>query len=121
MSDGSAPLDIQTDLQGDDGARVAVVRLDGEVDLANADEVEAVLLSDQCISAHGVVLDLLEVPFMDSSGLRVLLLLRERHERVALVLSEDGAVHRLLGFAEMADSFPIHASTDDAVAELGAE
>jgi anti-anti-sigma factor len=50
----------------------AVVAVKGELDLATAPELEKVLL-ERLDAGDGVVLDLRELQFMDSSGLRVLI------------------------------------------------
>ncbi len=112
-------IQIHTEIRATDAGSVALVRLEGEVDLANADELEAALFSEPCSSCPAVAVDLLEVPFMDSSGLRVLLLLRERYKRTALVVDAEGPVSRLLGLAEMTDVFPTYATGEEAVAGLG--
>lgn len=54
----------------DSGGR-AVVTIRGELDLATAPELETTLL-ERLDAGHDVVLDLRELQFMDSSGLRVL-------------------------------------------------
>lgn len=48
---------------------IEVVAVGGEVDLTNADDVERRLVAT---SSLGVVLDLTEVTFLDSSGLRAI-------------------------------------------------
>ena len=53
---------------------VTVVRAEGEIDLDNADQLGATLRGAASDSTEGVVLDLVGVPFMDSSGLKALLL-----------------------------------------------
>ena len=111
-------LRIQTEVREADAGRIAVLHLHGEVDLANAQDLEAALDVEPCQSCHGVVIDLLGVTFMDSSGLRVLLLLSNGTTRAALVVEPDSLVMRLLGFAEMAELFPVHPTVDAAVAAL---
>jgi anti-sigma B factor antagonist len=54
-----------------DGDGRAVVTVRGELDLATAPELETALL-ERLDAGHEVVLDLRELQFMDSSGLRVL-------------------------------------------------
>jgi anti-anti-sigma factor len=108
-------LDIDTEARDLDGARVAVVRVAGEVDLANAEELEAALFSEPCSGSEAIVLNLAKVPFMDSSGLRVLLVaVRDSGARVALVLGEGSPVERLLDYAGMSETMPIRATEDEA-------
>jgi anti-anti-sigma factor len=55
-----------------DGDGRAVVTIRGELDLATAPELETALL-ERLDAGQEVVLDLRELQFMDSSGLRVLI------------------------------------------------
>lgn len=64
---GPAPFSVTTH---DADGRLAVVAR-GELDLATAPELEAVLLPALSGSGH-VVLDLRELEFMDSTGVRVI-------------------------------------------------
>jgi anti-anti-sigma factor len=63
-----ANLSLETSMAG----RVAVVALDGELDLAGAAALEQELARLDAEPPDAVVLDLREVGFMDSSGLRVI-------------------------------------------------
>jgi len=116
---GPEGLRLRAEVRETEAGAVALVRVEGEVDLANADELEAELFSDPCKSARGIVLDLLGVPFMDSSGLRVLLLLaRDAGSRLVILLSPGSPVLRLLEFAEMTDIVPICSTEDEALRAL---
>ena len=64
----SDELHIVLDRDGPD----AVVRLVGEVDMANAPELEATLLTAVADDARRLVVDVDGLSFIDSSGLRVL-------------------------------------------------
>src|SRR5262245_11102101 len=52
---------------------VALVKVVGEVDLANAEELREAIETPNLPARLGIVLDLRLVPFMDSSGLGTLL------------------------------------------------
>ena len=94
--------------------RARVIRLEGEVDLENADKLTAALRGAG--SADEVVLDLLGVAFMDSSGLKALLIgSAELGDRLSLVLSPGSPVARLLELAEVRDRFVIHTNVEAAV------
>jgi anti-sigma B factor antagonist len=73
MDEASIPITITTQLSGD--GREAVVLINGELDLDSADRVV-----DHVGSINGdttsVVVDLTDVDFVDSSGIRALLLCR---------------------------------------------
>jgi anti-anti-sigma factor len=95
---------------------VALVRAEGEVDLETADPLLAALRAASGMSDR-IVCDLLGVPFMDSSGLKALLMYLAEHDgRLALVLSPGAPVARLLELADVRERFVIHATPDEAVA-----
>jgi anti-anti-sigma factor len=80
-----ANLSLETSMAG----RVAVVALDGELDLAGAATLEQELARLDGEAPEAVVLDLRAVEFMDSSGLRVIAVAtgraQARGRRLALV------------------------------------
>jgi anti-anti-sigma factor len=80
-----ANLALETSMAG----RVAVIALDGELDLAGAAALEQELSRLEADSPDAVVLDLRDVEFMDSSGLRVIAVASQRAQdrgrRLALV------------------------------------
>jgi anti-sigma B factor antagonist len=120
MRDASAAgFEISVERRSADAGEFAVVRAQGEVDLGNADELAGVLLSDACEDSDGVVLDLLGVPFMDSSGLRAALVAADGMKPdLAVVLSPGSPVLRLFELAEVTDRLPVHATEDEAIDAL---
>ena len=104
------------------GANV-VVSVVGELDVFNAaviaDEIEAAVPSD----AHGAVIDLTGVGFLDSTAIRKLFALttrlRERRQRVLVVTPGGSIVLRTLELVEFARAAPLHDSLEAALAELG--
>jgi stage II sporulation protein AA (anti-sigma F factor antagonist) len=116
MRDAAAgPLKIS--IEHPDG--VAVVRVEGEVDLDNAENLAAALRTAGADGRRGVVADLLGVPFMDSSGLKALLVASaDLGGRLRLALSPGSPVLRLLELVEVSDRFDIHNSPDEAVSSL---
>lgn len=83
-----------------------VVRLAGEIDLANAGMIGQEIAA-QTIRARAVLLDLTAVSFLDSAGVRLLDTLvgalAERQTPIRLVVAESGAVRmtlRLCAFRE---------------------
>jgi anti-sigma B factor antagonist len=98
-----------------DGRVVAILRVIGEVDLAHADELTEQLLSERCRGADAVLLDLSGLEFMDSSGLRSVLIAAEELEcPLVAVVSGGSAVERLLDLAEVGDR--LQRFPDDAAA-----
>jgi anti-sigma B factor antagonist len=66
---------------------VYVVRIAGEVDMSHEDELRGELRTAVAADSKGVVVDLTECEFIDSSGVRALLLSREAQN------SDEGAEH----------------------------
>ena len=101
---GATPGRLELDIDRRNGT--TVVRAAGEVDLENAEALAAALRTATEGSEDAVVLDLIGVPFMDSSGLQVLLVAsRQLGDRLALALSSGSPVAHLLELAEVRDRF----------------
>lgn len=66
---------------------VYLVRVAGEVDMSHEEELRGELRAAVAADAKGIVVDLTECEFIDSSGVRALLLSREAQH------PEDGAEH----------------------------
>ena len=92
-----------------------LLRVSGEVDLATAGTLEEALTG---AGGSPVIVDLTEVPFMDSTGLNALVNGRrtivEGGGSIALVVTPDSAVARLLEITGMGDVLPTHASVEEA-------
>jgi len=95
---------------------IPVVVVENEVDFASA-PVFAAALDQATAAAPTVVVDLSECPFMDSSGLQVLLKAQKPGIRLALTCVPDGSVARLIDIAAR-DLVDMHESRDAAVAAL---
>lgn len=82
---------VETSLQDD----VVVARVVGEVDMSNAIDVQDGLLAAVPASAHGLAIDLSELGYLDSAGVRLLFELQERLSRrgQALRLAVPDASH----------------------------
>jgi anti-anti-sigma factor len=72
-------VDLRIDTRNDDG--VAVVALSGEFDLAGVERFEAELRRLESDSPGVLVVDLSDLQFMDSSGLRALVMADQRARR----------------------------------------
>jgi anti-anti-sigma factor len=105
-------LDIS--VSREDGAMV--VRGEGEVDLDTAEQLASALRGAVTDADGLVVLDLLGVPFMDSSGLKVLLVAAaELGERLVLAISPGSPVMTLLELAEVRDRFTVCGTPQEAM------
>jgi anti-sigma B factor antagonist len=107
-------LSYQTTVTGD----VAVITLTGELDVAGSAQLEHEL--DRTLTEHkptALVLDLSQLDFMDSTGLRFVVLAdaraREESRRFALVRGNQD-VHRIFEITRMADRLEILDSVDEA-------
>src|SRR5512132_103534 len=74
---------------------ICIVRVAGEVDMSHEDEVREELRRAAEADSRGIVVDLTECEFIDSSGVRALLLSREADgpestgERLAVAASSE--------------------------------
>jgi anti-sigma B factor antagonist len=112
------PASVNT--QTDDGSPVVVVT--GEIDMATAPMLGRELTSAIESGDGSVVLDLTDVTFFDSSGLRVAIVahrdLGDRGRRLAVVCDPEGHVRRTFALAGLADVLDLHPSREAALAEL---
>lgn len=100
---------------------VLVLELAGELDLATAGRFRRLLEDARTRGRTGVVIDLTEVSFMDSTMLRELLRARAETEGAGgrLVLAgAQASVARLLDLTGTADVFRLTADRDAALAEV---
>jgi anti-sigma B factor antagonist len=120
MSDRPPELEIKQESRTlSDGGEAVVVMPVGDIDLATADEFAAALQSPRTNGAAGIVLDLRGVGFIDSSGLRVILIAaQELGERLATVITADSPVSMLVDLAEVADRVNPVSDEDEALARI---
>lgn len=85
------PLQIESRRDGD----TVVVKLNGELDLASAPELERELREAEAAGTARVVIDLSGLGFMDSTGLQALLRARERSSSGAFTLSLRHGPHQV--------------------------
>jgi len=99
-----------------------VIRLSGEVDLSNADELRSDIVQAVPHEASGVVLDLTETTYLDSTGIRLLFDLAERlharRQRLVLVVDEAALVRRVVVLTKLDDAVPLVPAVDAALAAL---
>jgi anti-sigma B factor antagonist len=106
---------------GPDGVRV--VRVVGEVDMSHEEELRAELRSAIASKARGVVVDLTECEFIDSTGVRALLLSREAQHpeegavRLAVAAASE-QILRVLSVMGIDQAIPIRPTVDEAAATL---
>jgi anti-anti-sigma factor len=102
---------------------VYVVRVAGEVDMSHEEELRAELRTAVAASAKGIVVDLTECEFIDSSGVRALLRSREEQhadqgpERLAVAASSD-QILRILSVMGIEQVIPIQPTVEEAATAL---
>jgi anti-sigma B factor antagonist len=98
-------LSLVSEREGD----VHVLGLTGEIDLANAADVEAELRRIEATDVEVILVDLSGVSFIDSTGLKVLIgaAARARDTGRLLLESPSPAVLRLLYIAGVANLLPL--------------
>jgi anti-sigma B factor antagonist len=100
-----------------------VVRVAGEVDMSHEDELRDELRAAVAAEAKGIVVDLTECEFIDSSGVRALLLSRQEQradqgpEKLAVAASSD-QILRILSVMGIDQVIPIQPTVEEAAAAL---
>ncbi len=93
-----------------------VISLDGELDMASAPLLQAALENAETDAASVLVLDLRELRFMDSTGLRIILWAHERlHGRGQELALTTGSsqVQRLLSVSGVGEHLRVIATPDE--------
>jgi anti-anti-sigma factor len=104
---------------------VVVARLSGEIDLSNAGTVGDELATAVPNRALGLVLDLGETSYLDSSGVSLVFdlaeRLRRRQQQLRLVAPADAPLRRVLRIVDPTGALPLAEAVDAAVAEIRAQ
>jgi anti-sigma B factor antagonist len=102
---------------------VFVVRVAGEVDMSHEEELRGELRKAVTSEAKGIVVDLTECEFIDSSGVRALLLSREAQhsedgeERLAVAASSE-QILRILSVMGIDRVIPIRPTVQEAASAI---
>ncbi len=101
--------------------RAELVRLTGEIDMANAPEIGRAI-ERETTRAGALVIDLTAVSFLDSAGVRLLDALvgdlDDQHRPIRLVVGEDGAARMTLQLCAFRDDL-LATDLDRAAEEVG--
>lgn len=101
---------------------VVVARLDGDIDLANTPIVSAKVLEAIPNDAVGLVVDLSDVRYIDSVGIRMLFsfirALQASRQAMALSVPPGSPVRKLLKITHLDEAAVFRASIEDATAAL---
>jgi anti-anti-sigma factor len=100
------------------GGSVVVATVAGEIDLANADTGEELLVAGVPSQAERLVLDLSDVTYLDSAGIRLILGVNERlhlrRQELRLVVPPTATIQRLIEITRLGVQVPIHATVAEA-------
>jgi anti-anti-sigma factor len=101
---------------------ICIGQLEGEIDISNAEAVEDALEGAMGNTDSGLILDLSNVTYVDSAGIRVLFRLatrlRTRRQRLRLAIPETAVVKVVLSVSGLDRVVPLSASVDDAIVHL---
>jgi anti-anti-sigma factor len=110
------------DVQFDTRDQVVVAGVTGEVDLSNAAQLCEAIGEATPNTAHGVVLDLGAVDYLDSAGIHLIYRLREnlraRGQTLIVAIPAESPVQDSLRLAGVTRHLPITSSVDEALARF---
>lgn len=113
---------VEVQIEQREGDDVVVARLTGELDIAGADSIGQRIAEAVPSSARGVVVDMTELDFIDSSGVSMLFALARRvgsrRQELRVVAPAGKPVARVLDIVEFERAAPVHLDLDSAVAEI---
>ena len=114
--------DRLSEIEFDERGGVLVARINGEVDGSNAVELGRALGERLPSSAHGLVLDLSAVGYLDSAGVELLFglarRLGDRRQRLRLGVPASSPVRRVLEICDISSVAPIADSAEEAADAL---
>ena len=117
MKDGLVGLEIK-ELEG-----VVIAHVTGELDIAGAPHTGERIAEAVSTSARGLVVDMSELDFIDSSGVAMLFGLARRlggrRQELRVVAPEGGPVTRVLDIVEFERAAPICPDVEGALEAIG--
>jgi anti-anti-sigma factor len=109
-------------LSFDGDADVVVVAITGEVDLSNAAEVTSAIVAASPNEAAGVVVDLSQLSYLDSAGIRMLAELARRldwrQQTLRVVAPEGSRARRVLAISGAEPVLFLDATVEEARARV---
>ncbi len=110
-------MDLERTFEGS----VAVLRVQGDVDLFQGTALKTAILEETHADNSGLVIDLGGVMYMDSSGVGILLMARSYCEKKNIPLritAVQEPVRRVLELTKLLNSLPLCRTTEDALLDL---
>lgn len=109
-------------LQLDDEGGITIATVDGEIDLSNAAELEMAISHAVGNEALGLVVDLVRVDYLDSSGVTLLFNLARRLSRrqqaFVVVVPGEAHVREILSLSGATEALLLRESLAEALSEL---
>lgn len=101
----------------------AVARLQGEIDLSNARDLGEELLEAAPGTVAGLIIDLEDVQYVDSAGVRMLFdvvrQLEAKRQAVAVSIPESTPIKTLLKVTGVHEVIPVHQTPEKCAESLG--
>jgi anti-anti-sigma factor len=98
---------------------VELARVAGEVDASNVDQLTRELLDAVSNHVRGLVIDLTQTSYIDSSGISLIFdaaaRMKNRRQQLRLAVPPKSFVGEVLAAVSMADTVPIDAEVDSAL------
>jgi anti-sigma B factor antagonist len=123
MQQGPADTPIFEIASERDSDGVFIVHVSGELDISHEEELRAELNRGVAENNGGIVVDLTDCEFIDSSGVRALLLGREAQrengsEGRLVIASGSTQIVRILSVMGVDEAIPVRPTVEEAIAEL---
>ena len=98
---------------------VAIARIEGEIDMSNAQAIGDRLRSPLTNRSRALIVDLGPTTYLDSSGITLLFglvdELRRRQQELHVVLPEGSRLRRVISIVGLDRAAPLHASLESAL------
>ncbi len=116
------PLRDLSEIQVDDRGGVSVARLRGEIDLSNASRILSALTSRDLHARPALIVDLSEVEYLDSAGVRLLFRLArsvgEQERAFRAVVPGDAPIRRTLELVNATQLIAVDETEEAALARV---
>jgi anti-anti-sigma factor len=111
------------DLNVETVGEIVVAQLDGEIDMSNASELGDALGRQMTNHAHGLVVDLTDVTYLDSAAIKVIYELRAsfqtRGQEIRLIVGPTSPIAEALRIAGVPSVVGVDETRDQALQNLG--
>jgi anti-anti-sigma factor len=123
MQQGPADTPIFQIASERDSDGVFIVHVRGELDISHEEDLRAELNRGVAENNGGIVVDLMDCEFIDSSGVRALLLGRgaqreDGNEGRLVIASGSTQIVRILSVMGVDEAIPVRPTVEEAIAEL---